>query len=159
MDGYAYEQILKVQRIVNELVGYMDATSDIEKKPSPPPPVFSSPNAWHIGASNGKFTLYVKGGDCPAQMMSDAPATPTNGGDAMKYLTKRSDGRWQGSKVIDGKREFVYARTQAECREKLKNLEKRRKREPKRDSLYAFAKYWLVTYKRGNIADTTYRNY
>lgn len=160
MDGYAYEQILKVQLIVNELVGYMDATSDIEKKPSAIPPVFSSPKAWRVAATDGIFTLYVKkGGDCPAQMMSDAPATPTNGGDAMKYLTKRSDGRWQGSKVIDGKREFVYARTQAECREKLKNLEKRRKREPKRDSLYAFAKYWLVTYKRGNIADTTYRNY
>lgn len=77
----------------------------------------------------------------------------------MKYLTKRKDGRWQGSKVIDGKREFVYASTQRECRDKLKALEKQRKREPKRDSLYAFAKDWLATYKKGNIADSTYRSY
>lgn len=159
MDGYAYEQILKVQRIVNELVGYMDATSDIEKKPSAPPPVFSSPNAWHIGASNGKFTLYVKGGDCPAQMTSDVHDAEPERGEDMKYLTKRKDGRWQGSKVIDGKREFVYAATQRECREKLKKLETKRKREPKRDSLYAFARDWLVTYKKGNIADSTYRSY
>ena len=160
MDGYAYEQILKVQQIVNELVGYMDATSDIEKKPSAIPPVFSSPKAWRVAATDGVFTLYVKeGGDCPAQMTSDVHDAEPERGEDMKYLTKRKDGRWQGSKVIDGKREFVYASTQRECREKLKKLETKRKREPKRDSLYAFARDWLVTYKKGNIADSTYRSY
>ena len=49
--------------------------------------------------------------------------------------------------------------TPRECRDKLKALEKQRKREPKRDSLYAFARDWLVTYKKGNIADSTYRSY
>lgn len=154
--GYEYDRIKEVQQIINELVGFMDAAASTP--PPANPPALSSPG-WRCAASVGSFTLYVKGGDCPAQMMSDAHDAEPERGENMKYLAKRKDGRWQGSKVIDGKREFVYASTQRECRDKLKALEKQRKREPKRDSLYAFAKDWLVTYKKGNIADSTYRSY
>lgn len=93
------------------------------------------------------------------QMMSDTQSISSGGEEDMRYLTKRKDGRWQGSKIVDGKREYVYAKTQLECREKLKNLEIIRRREPKKDSLYVFAKNWLVMYKKGNIADTTYKGY
>ena len=77
----------------------------------------------------------------------------------MKYLTKRNDGRWQGSKVIDGKRIYVYARTQAECYEKLKKLGKQRNRSPKVSNVADFAIYFLETYKKGNIGDRTYEGY
>ena len=77
----------------------------------------------------------------------------------MKYLTKRADGRWQGSKTIDGKRVFVYARTQMECYEKLKRLNTKRKKSPKIQSVADFAIYYLETYKKGNVADRTYKDY
>lgn len=109
-----------IARNLEAISSFLDGADAASSSPPATPPVFLPPKTWHAAATDGKFTLYIKGGDCPAQMMPDAPATPTNGGDAMKYLTKRSDGRWQGSKVIDGKREFVYARTQAECRENSK---------------------------------------
>ncbi len=77
----------------------------------------------------------------------------------MKYLTKRSDGRWQGSKVINGKRVFVYAKTQLECNEKLRNLSKIRKKSPKAESVANFSIYYLKTYKDGNVAPRTYNDY
>lgn len=117
MDDFAYEKILKVQQIINELVGFLDAG----RVPPPPadPPAFSA--KWRRVAACGNFTLYVKGGDCPAQMTSDVHDAEPERGEDMKYLTKRKDGRWQGSKVIDGKREFVYAATQRESVKSSKN--------------------------------------
>lgn len=79
--------------------------------------------------------------------------------DKMKYLTKRKDGRWQGSKVIDGKRVYVYAHTQKDCYEKLKSLGKQRKKPIKIMSVAEFANYFLETYKKGNVADRTYSDY
>ena len=79
MDGYAYEQILKVQRIVNELVGYVDATSDIEKKPSAIPPALHFPtnkvyrdcgNGWGIYTNTGAIAK-SEGGDKMALQYSD----------------------------------------------------------------------------------------
>lgn len=77
----------------------------------------------------------------------------------MKYLTKRKDGRWQGAKVIDGKRRFVYARTQKECIEKLQKLGKQRKKSIKVVSVAEFAMYFLETYKKGNVGERTYADY
>ena len=90
MDERDFEELRAIALSFGRLLGRLE-----EQQQSTPatPPVFLPPKTWHAAATDGKFTLYIKGGDCPAQMMPDAPATPTNGGDAMKYLTKRSDGR------------------------------------------------------------------
>lgn len=77
----------------------------------------------------------------------------------LKHITKRADGRWQGSRTIDGKRYFVYGKTQRETYEKLKALSGRKAREPKRESLSVFALWWLKTYKLGNVGNRTYQDY
>ncbi len=124
-------------------------------------PVFSTPMV--CVATHGIFKLYSHadpGGDKKAsQQMMSGTRTSKKESDDMKHLTKRSDGRWQGSKVIDGKRIFVYGRTQLECYEKLKNLNKKRKKSPKITSVAEFAVYFLETYKKGNVGDRTYSDY
>lgn len=110
----------------------------------------------------GDFCLYIPtGGDEEhSQVMSVFQNNQNNEENGkMKYLTKRKDGRWQGSKVIDGKRVFVYARTQKDCYEKLQSLGKRRKKSMKVVSVAEFATYFLETYKKGNVGARTYSDY
>ncbi len=99
-----------------------------------------------------------QGGDNKAcQMVSN---TQTKEDDTMKYITKRADGRWVARKTINGKRICVYGKTQIEARDKLRTaLGKAPGKEPKREQLGKFAKWWLETYKLGNVSDSTYKNY
>lgn len=83
--------------------------------------------------------------------------------ESMKYISKRKDGRWMGSKLVDGKRIYVYARTQRECAEKLKEALKTKPQEKlsgqKGWSFKKFANWWLVTYKQNNLTKYTYQCY
>jgi len=99
-----------------------------------------------------------KGGDNEkGQMVS---STQTKEEDTMKYITKRADGRWMARKIINGKRIYAYGKTQIEARDKLRTaLGKSPSKEPKREQLGKFAKWWLETYKRGNVSEGTYKNY
>ncbi len=110
---------------------------------------------------DGDFCLYMPlGGDEDyCRVMSAFQNVQNQEEDKMKYLTKRKDGRWQGSKVIDGKRVYVYAPTQKECYEKLQKLGKQRKKAAKIISVSEFATYFLETYKKGNVGDRTYSDY
>ena len=116
-------------------------------------------------AHDGSFSLLkwtpdmiqAQGGDIQSQTVS-SPQTSKKEEENLKYLTKRSDGRWQASKVIDGKRVYVYGKTQIEARNKLRALDTKRNR-VRTYSFYDFAKYWLETYKKGRVADKTYKDY
>lgn len=137
----------------------------IEEQQSQPPaatPAFLT-TGMRFAAQEGAFRLYVKakGGDAENVMQreSDCEVQPEKEDSRMKYLTKRADGRWQGSKTIDGKRVFVYARTQMECYEKLKRLNVKRKKSPKIQSVADFSVYYLETYKKGNVTERTYKDY
>ena len=44
------------------------------------------------------------------------------GDDDMKHIRKRTDGRWEFKKSIDGKRYYVYAKTQKELLKKIKQF-------------------------------------
>ncbi|MEG1662401.1 MAG: tyrosine-type recombinase/integrase [Clostridia bacterium] len=92
-------------------------------------------------------------------VMSNVSNAQSQGGEQMKYLTKRSDGRWQAAKIIDGKRRFVYGKTQAEAQDKLRALVGRKKREPARESFYNFSLWWLENCKKGSIAASTMKTY
>lgn len=99
-----------------------------------------------------------KGGDNEQGQMVSNNQTKEN--DTMKYLNKRADGRWVARKTINGKRIYVYGKTQIEARDKLRAaMGKAPGKEPKREPLNKFAKWWLETYKRGNVSESTYKNY
>ena len=80
-------------------------------------------------------------------------------------IYKRSDGRWCAAcyvKVVDGsyKRKYVYAKTQKEVKEKLKELEVYT--EPTKDAkmtLESWMYKWLEVYKKETLKRTTYENY
>lgn len=99
------------------------------------------------------------GGEYKNDNVMSYAQNPKQEEESMKNICKRSDGRWQGSKVINGERLFVYAKTQKEAAEKLRNLKGRKRREPKRESLYNFALWWLENCKQGSIAESTLKTY
>ena len=84
-------------------------------------------------------------------------------GDDMKNLTKRADGRWTGRKQIDGKTIIVYARTQKECYERLKQaIQKpapKTKHNTNKIKLLDFANTWFETYKKNQIGPKNQESY
>lgn len=82
------------------------------------------------------------------------------GVETMKYITKRTDGRWQGRKTLDGKRYYVYGRTQRECYLKLLALRKPPvKKKKKIISLAKYSKLFIETYKKPKVKENTYGGY
>ena len=159
--GEKIEEILQktkeISRIATALQGYDDAISQFRQPPTsqwdipPNTPAYISPN--------GEFCIYYDGGDQNSQTVSSTRTSIKKEEENLKYITKRSDGRWQASRVIDGKRMFVYGKTQLEARDKLRALIGNKRNRVKQYSFYDFAKYWLETYKKGRVADKTYKDY
>lgn len=159
MDESDLEELRAIALSFGRLLGRLE-----EQQQSTPAttPAFSTKMSLRL-EENG-FYLYAHmrdGGDADNTMQreSDCEVPSEKEDSKMKYLTKRADGRWQGSKTIDGKRVFVYARTQIECYEKLKRLNSKRKKSPKIQSVADFAVYYLETYKNGNVSERTYKDY
>lgn len=101
---------------------------------------------------------HIQGGDANSVNVLSCAQTLEKEEENMKYICKRSDGRWQGSKTIDGKRVYVYGRTKAEAYEKFKQL-KNRKQTSRSLTFIQFAMQWLETYKKDCIRPITYKNY
>lgn len=75
-------------------------------------------------------------------------------------ITKRKDGRYCKTKTIDGKRYFIYAKTQKELNKKYKEFKPPIKNKPNRTTtFYDFAILWLNTYKINQINKDTFSNY
>ena len=108
-------------------------------------------------ATHGALKFYVNRGSIE-KSQSDASDVNTEKEQLMKYCTKRADGRWQASKTIDGKRVFVYGKTQAEAIEKLRKLSGR-KQNVKQESFHKFALWWAETFKKGRVTEKTYTGY
>lgn len=70
--------------------------------------------------------------------------------------TKRADGRWQKTKVVNGKKYYLYGKTKKEVIEKYKSFKPPK---PKGPTLYEFATQWLTTFKKTAVASATYDNY
>lgn len=165
------QQLLQQQQISQNLIEFLagltgepptnfkNLSNDIE--PTPEKPIYTTPMV--CVATHGIFKLYshveLGGDEKTSQQVISGTQSSNKESENMKHLTKRSDGRWQGSKVIDGKRIYVYGRTQIECYEKLKNLNKKRKKSPKLMSVANFAVYFLEMYKKGNVGERTYSDY
>ena len=60
----------------------------------------------------------------------------------MKYISKRKDNRWQYSRVVNGVRKYIYAKTLKELLEKKKAEKPQKKEKPKIITLYE----WSVQY-------------
>ncbi|MCA9113957.1 MAG: site-specific integrase [Planctomycetaceae bacterium] len=78
-------------------------------------------------------------------------------------ITKRKDGLWRGRVTVGNQRKDVYAKTQAECREKIELLKLKagRKLDFKRasDSLAAYLQHWLDNVVKLNKAARTHEEY
>ncbi len=159
MDERDLNELRAIALSVGRLIGRLE--QEQQSQPPADPPAFLT-NGMRFAAQEGAFRLYVKaeGGDAENVMQRESDCNVQSETEVrMKYLTKRADGRWQGSKTINGQRVFVYGRTQMECYEKLKRLNTKRKKSPKIQSVAAFAIYFLETYKKGNVAERTYKDY
>lgn len=81
----------------------------------------------------------------------------------MKNLTKRKDGSWCGRKLIRGVSYCVYARTQKECKEKLREAlacqPKKKEKKTNKIKLIDFAEKWFITYKKNSLTKESVRNY
>ncbi len=145
MEQFIFEKLQSAYLLLAEIVGYEQSKDALNRMRAE------------------QFVFYPKGGDA-SQGQIDVNAQKVQNSnknedeDNMKYLTKRADGRWQGAKTIDGKRYFVYAKTKADCYEKLKKLSKRKPRKPSY-TVKDFATYYLETYKKGNVVESTYKDY
>lgn len=84
----------------------------------------------------------------------------------MKNITKRKDGRFQGSFVYNRKRYFVYDRNQKQCYKKLIELKRKLKQEeePKprlrsKYNFYDFAITWYEKFKKNYIKPSSRNMY
>lgn len=74
----------------------------------------------------------------------------------MKNITKRDDGRYMIRKVVDGQRITLYANTQAEAREKLQNIKKRKvKTKQQKPTLQEYCERWYEIYKEPFVKHNT----
>lgn len=71
----------------------------------------------------------------------------------MKNITKRDDGRYMIRKVVDGQRITLYANTQAEAREKLQNIKKRKVKITlgNKPTIQEYSDLWFDIYKKPTI--------
>ncbi len=149
-----YQLLQNMQEFLNGLTGKPPGT--VTNHPVPPLRQTQSMICTFV---HGNYKLYEHvGGDKQTQAVSD-PQAHTKETEEMKYISKRADGRWVARKTIDGKRICVYGKTQKEASEKLRALSGKKIREPKREPLGKFATWWLDTYKKGNVSESTYKNY
>lgn len=79
-------------------------------------------------------------------------------------IYKRNDGRWCAAFFDDeNKRHFVYGRTQAEVKKKLKakmeDPNSGRKKDQEIQILEEWTKYFLETYKKNELKESTYAEY
>lgn len=100
----------------------------------------------------------------PTNKGQPAPTPSSNSNmeddEIMKYMSKRRDGRWQYRRTINGKRVYIYGRTQAICLLKVKEAQKKNFRTGERKmSFYAFARWWLETFKKEALSPNTYKVY
>ena len=154
MDSKDLETFHQALLSLSTIFGKEEARHEKSEQPADKP-IFSSDMT--CVASHGIFKLYVHEGVIPSSQ-SDSSDANIKKEQLMKYCTKRADGRWQASKTIDGKRVFVYGKTQAEAIEKLRKLTGR-KQTVKRDSFHKFALWWAETFKKGRVTEKTYTGY
>lgn len=79
----------------------------------------------------------------------------------------RKDGRYQLYVIYNGKRYYVYARTEKECREKRAKLEKEFKKNPPKEqeslqsrmTLHDFGVFYVENFKKQSVEFRTYKQY
>ena len=78
-------------------------------------------------------------------------------------LKKRSDGRWEGQYVFNGKRKSVYGKSQEEVRKKLNNviheIESGVYISDNGFTVGEWLNKWLYSYKKNNVKQKTYQGY
>ena len=77
------------------------------------------------------------------------------GDDDMKYIRKRTDGRWEFRKSIDGKRYYVYAKTQKALLKKIKSFKPIETKENKTIT-FDFINQWYNLYKKDITSHSQY---
>lgn len=91
-------------------------------------------------------------------------SSPEQGGEKMKGIRKRKDGRWEGRLSLNGQRYSVYGKTQKECYEKVKNLKQSYKNAKIEErhaivNFFGFAQMWLEKYKKPEVSEDTFKVY
>ncbi len=149
MEQFILDKLNTAMQLIGEVVGYGEAKNDV---------VIDRIGQWHIVPKGGEIEESRR--DDHRDVTMQKVPIQNEEDQNMKYITKRGDGRWQGSKVIDGKRYYVYGKTKAICYEKFKQLSKKTtKKSQKYYTVHEFALYYLETYKKGNVTKATYAGY
>ena len=78
----------------------------------------------------------------------------------MSYIRKRKDNRWQYSKIVDGKRVYIYAKTLKSLKEKIKEQKPAKIEKPTAIGIYDWAKEYSKIFKHNKtLADKTESEY
>ena len=75
-------------------------------------------------------------------------------------ITLRKDGRYQVAPMLNGKRNFIYGKTQTECYQKLKNFVQSNKPQLKQKAMTVneYFNLWWKTYKEPVLAKSTQKS-
>ena len=157
MQDYERTQILKMQQIINELVGFMEAQND--GLPPATPPVFLS-NGMRLAGTEGVFSLYVRAPNKARSVNAEA----SEGGDekmslqftdgSFRVANKRT-GLMQYRWMHNGKQRSCYGYTKEECFYKRLRYKPPKPRysapKPKAMTFDDWAYRWMEAYKRPNV--------
>ena len=169
--NYACECHKAVNDAINELelfLEYRDTKSEVLRSAAPLPPKdeiilrLSDENTGTVTAVNllEPFPTHAEVMPKHASQIASLPSSSEDD-EIMKYLSKRSDGRWQYRRTVNGKRIYIYGRTQAICLLKVKEAQKKNFRtgERKLMSFHSFARWWLDTFKKDALSPNTFKVY
>lgn len=78
------------------------------------------------------------------------------GDDNMKYIRKRTDGRWEFKKTINGKRYYLYSTTQKELLKKVKNFKPSKTINSTKTIAYDYIINWYNLYKKDLASGISY---
>lgn len=103
------------------------------------------------------------------QKKSESECKSDKGADMQKVKpVLRKDGRYQLYVISGGKRHYVYANTERECRHKRAELEKELKKNPQQYfasgvhecmTLYEFGIFYVENFKKQYVVESTYKQY
>lgn len=169
--NYACECHKAVNDAINELelfLEYRETKSEVLRSAAPLPPKdeiilrLSDENTGTVTAVNllEPFPTHAEVMPKHASQIASLPSSSEDD-EIMKYLSKRSDGRWQYRRTVNGKRIYIYGRTQAICLLKVKEAQKKNFRtgERKLMSFHSFARWWLDTFKKDALSPNTFKVY
>lgn len=171
MDEALFLVLEQISGILSGYVSGIRASKGISFQPQSPAPLEKREHKCRIVEfvpKNQLFNSYTKGVDHSLSLKTESVYTSDEGEDMKPKPVLRKDGRWQlYVKDVYGKKHYVYARSEKECRHKRAELEKAIARLPQkaqsgihsRMTLHDFGVYYVKNFKKSEVDNRTYKQY